>query len=311
MNITLSRKHRRKFGCSALALLALAIAAYAESASPQNGGHEENRLALSQEQIARAGIGLAQVQAGVLRETLSVYGMVTANPEQVQQVSARFDGVIRKINKRVGDTVKRGDTLITVEADESMRDYPITAAIDGVVTRREANTGEQTNGRTLLVIEDLSTVWVELALFPRDLQQVRVGQAVRISGNSRDIVGEGVVSYIAPTGNTSSQTVVARVPLSNPRQRWTPGQFVVGDITLSETSVPLLVSSAALQTVDGRPVIFVQDNGGFEPRPVQPGRSDSHSTEILDGLGGGETYVAKNSFILKAELGKEDAEHGH
>jgi cobalt-zinc-cadmium efflux system membrane fusion protein len=306
-----SIKHLYYFGLfTILTLLVLAIPTYAET---ETGGedHDEGHVELSQEQIEHSGIGLAKVESGSLQDVLTVYGIVRSNPENSQKISARFDGQIRKINKRIGDAVKRGETLASIEANDSMQNYPLVSLIDGVVTAREVNIGEQTNGRTLLIIEDLSSVWVELSLFPLDVSQVKTGQSVQVRSKNNDHSAEGVVSYISPIANSGTQAVLARVPLNNPEQRWTPGQFVVGEIVLSEAVVPLLVETEALQIVENRSVIFVQSEEGFEPRPVQLGRSDGRSTEILAGLNSGETYVTRNSFVLKSELGKEGAEHGH
>jgi cobalt-zinc-cadmium efflux system membrane fusion protein len=58
-------------------------------------------------------------------------------------------------------------------------------------------------------------------------------------------------------------------------------------------------------------VVFVQKENVFEPRPVDLGRSDAVMTEIVGGLVAGDRYVAANSFILKAELGKGEAGHEH
>jgi cobalt-zinc-cadmium efflux system membrane fusion protein len=306
-----SVKHLYYFGLfTILTLLVLAIPTYAETETGEED-HDEGYVELSQEQIEHSDIGLAKVESGSLQDVLTVYGSVRSNPEKSQKISARFDGQIRKINKRIGDVVKRGETLASIEANDSMQNYPLVSLIDGVVTAREANIGEQTNGRTLLIVEDLSSVWVELSLFPLDVSQVKTGQSVQVRSKNNDHSAEGVVSYISPIANSGTQAVLARVPLNNPEQRWTPGQFVVGEIVLSEAVVPLLVETEALQIVENRPVIFVQSEEGFEPRPVQLGRSDGRSTEILAGLNSGETYVTRNSFVLKSELGKEDAEHGH
>lgn len=313
MKIIRPQKHLRDVGRFAiLTLLVLAIPAYVY-AEPETGeeDHDEGHVELSQEQIEHSGIGLAKVSSGSLQDVLTVYGSVRSDPEKSQKVSARFDGQIRKINKRIGDAVKRGETLASIEANDSMQHYSLVSQIDGVVTSREANIGEQTGGRTLMIIEDLSSVWVELSLFPLDVPQVKTGQPVRVRSKSNDHSAQGLVTYISPIGNSGTQTVLARVPLGNPEQRWTPGQFVVGDIVLSEAVVPLLVETQALQIVENRPVIFVQSEEGFEPRSVKLGRSDGRSTEILAGLKSGETYVTQNSFVLKSELGKEDAEHGH
>jgi cobalt-zinc-cadmium efflux system membrane fusion protein len=87
--------------------------------------------------------------------------------------------------------------------------------------------------------------------------------------------------------------------------------YVTADVVLSSSSIPLAVRSEALQTLENRSVVFVRNEEGFEPRPVQTGRSDGEVTEIVSGLTAGESYATKNSFILKAELGKGEAEHAH
>jgi cobalt-zinc-cadmium efflux system membrane fusion protein len=71
------------------------------------------------------------------------------------------------------------------------------------------------------------------------------------------------------------------------------------------------VRNAAVQTLEGRTVVFVQNEEGFEPRPVRLARADSEYSEVAEGLSDGESYAAKNSFVLKAEIGKGEAEHGH
>ena len=81
------------------------------------------------------------------------------------------------------------------------------------------------------------------------------------------------------------------------------------DVTLAETRVPVAVRNVALQTLDERTVVFAERSAGFQPQSVEVGRSDDEATEILGGLKAGDQYVADNSFILKAELGKGEAEH--
>ena len=65
------------------------------------------------------------------------------------------------------------------------------------------------------------------------------------------------------------------------------------------------------KVIEGKNVIFVQEKDGFEKREVSLGRSDGTFTEVLSGIKAGEKYAASNTFILKAELGKSEAEHEH
>lgn len=282
-------------------------------AQGKEAGHAEGGegVELSAEQIKAAGIGLAQAGPAKLREVLPLYGVVAPNAERVREVAARFPGVIRTVQRKIGDTVRQGDTLATVESNESLQTYAVVASQAGVITARSANPGEQTGDKTLFTVADLSTVWVELSLFPRDVAKVRVGQKARVRSADAGLAAEGRIVYVAPLGSSASQTLTARVLLDNSDRRWAPGLYVNAEVTLAEGEIPLAVRSEALQSLEEKTVVFVQGEHGFEPRPVRVGRSDGEVSEVLDGLAAGETYAAANSFIIKAELGKGSAEHGH
>ena len=73
----------------------------------------------------------------------------------------------------------------------------------------------------------------------------------------------------------------------------------------------MTVPTEAVQTVDGNTVVFVQVEGGFQAVQVLAGRQAAGRTEILRGLTGSERVAAVNAFLLKAEMAKGEAEHGH
>ena len=285
--------------------------AESKEAQRQEAGHEEESagLKLTAEQIAAAGIELAEAKPASIRETLPLYGVIAPNAERVREVAARYPGVIRSVEKKIGDTVRQAETLATVESNESLQTYAVVAPLAGVVTARNANPGEQTGDKILFTVADLSTVWVELSLFPRDVAKVHVGQRVRVKSADTGLTAEGKVVYVAPFGSSRNQTLIARVLLENPDRHWAPGLYVTAEVTLAETPVPLAVRNAALQTLEGRSVVFAHQGEGFEVRPVQLGRSDGEYTELVGGLRAGERYAARNSYILKAELGKGEAAH--
>jgi cobalt-zinc-cadmium efflux system membrane fusion protein len=272
---------------------------------------EEGTVRLTDDQIKSADISLIEAAPASIREALSVYGTIAPNAERVRDVVARFPGVIRTASKKIGDEVRQGETLATVESNESLQTYAVTAPLSGVVTARNANTGEQTGEKVLFTIADLSTVWVELSLFPRDVGKVRVGQSVRVTSSDRGMAGEGKIVYVAPFGSSANQTLTARVQLDNAKRLWAPGLYVTAEITLAESKVPLAVRSEALQMMETETVVFVRNAEGFETRPIRSGRSDGEWSEVVSGLQAGETYAARNSFIVKAELGKGSAEHEH
>jgi cobalt-zinc-cadmium efflux system membrane fusion protein len=101
------------------------------------------------------------------------------------------------------------------------------------------------------------------------------------------------------------------VVLPNPDGLWRPGLFAKVELVRHNESPPLVVRNEAIQTYLGKPVVFVQYDDQYEARPVVLGRSDGKRTEIVKGLGTGERYVARNSYVLKAELGKAGMSHEH
>lgn len=275
------------------------------------GEEEEGHVELTPEQIKNAGIVLAQAGPAAVHENLPLYGVVVPNAERVREVAGRFAGVILTVTKRVGDSVRQGEPLATIESNESLQTYSVVSPLNGMVTARNANPGEQAGDKSLFTVADLSTVWVELSVFPRDIAKVRVGQSVRVKSNDTGLSAEGRLVYVAPFGTSSNQTLTARVLVENPERKWPPGLYVTAAVSLSSTTVTVAVSNDALQTLEERTVVFVQHAEGFEPRAVKLGRSDDEIAEVVEGIAAGETYATKNSFILKAELGKGDAEHGH
>lgn len=277
------------------------------------GGHEDHddQLRLSDEARAAAGLVIAPAGPGVLQERISLYGVVRPDAERVRDVAARFPGVVRSVRVRVGDEVRQGAALASVESNESLQTYAIHSPLSGVVTERLTNPGEQTQSQPLFTVVDLSSVWVELALYPRERAQVQAGQRVRVTTTDGGVSGEGRIIFVSPLGAAQTQSLTARVALDNADRRWSPGLYVAGEVIVGDQQAALTVPAAALQDVEGRTSVFVEQDGAFHARAVQVGRQDDELVEILAGLAPGDRVVGEGSFVLKAELGKSEASHDH
>jgi len=246
-----------------------------------------------------------------VREVVQAYGTLALNAERTRQVSARFAGVVTAVSKAPGDRVAAGDKLASIESNESMQVYALKAPIAGTVMARTVNAGETVELQTLFTISDLSSLWAELLVFPVDVARLRVGQPLSLRSADGALKANAHISHIAPAGDRDTQAIVVRASLDNRDGQWRPGLGVSADIAVAEIEVPIAVRSTALQTVDGERVVFIVTETGYEPRPVVTGRSDVEQTEIVSGLAAGERYVATDSFVVKAELEKSSAGHGH
>lgn len=274
-------------------------------------GHGGEALKLTSEARQAAGLVIAPVGPAKIAEILPLYGVVKPNAERVRSVTARFPGVVRSVSAKIGDSVRQGQALATIESNESLQTYTVNSPLAGVVTERFTNPGEQAEGQPLFTVADLTSVWIELSLFPRDRSRVQMGQAVRVQAADGGPAGEGKIVFVSPLSSSATQSLTARVLVDNTDGRWSPGLYVNGEVAIAESKVNIAVPAAALQELEGGTSVFVDDADGLEPRVVKVGRSDGRVVEILDGLQPGEAVVGEGSFVLKAELGKGEAEHDH
>lgn len=269
-------------------------------------------VALSDAKIEAANIELAKAASGVLRDSVVLNGIVQPNQEALVQVTPRFPGIVRDVRKRIGDTVQKGDVLAVVESNQSLTPYELKASLGGTVIDRQITLGEYASEqKPAFVVADLSTVWVDLSVYRRDLKRVSIGDQVFIDPADGGEPIEAKVSYLSPIGSSDTQSAIARSIVPNTGGRLRPGLFVTGSLTLSAKTVAVAVKSSALQTVENRTVVFVRNGEKFEARDVEIGQRDPQLVEITFGILEGDVYAAQNSFIVKAELTKGVGEDEH
>ncbi|MCA1416795.1 efflux transporter periplasmic adaptor subunit, partial [Bradyrhizobium sp. NBAIM20] len=145
----------------------------------------------------------------------------------------------------------------------------------------------------------------------QELGQLREGMAARVRTSAFDHEGQARLRTISALIGTQNRQATARLVMPNPRGLWRPGLAVQVELQAEAAEVPVALPVDALQTLDEARVVFVRQGPTFEARRVEIGRSDGRLVEIVQGLKPGERYAARNSFIVKADLGKAAAEHAH
>lgn len=323
--------------CGAAAMFALgaAVSAYApigsrepaQQAAKDSKGHnhaegekdhgheghgEEGAVEMSDAKVAASGIEIRTAKAETLHESLVLNGILQPNQETLVQVTPRFPGVVREIKKRIGDTVEKGELLAKIESNQSLSVYEMRAPISGTVIDRQISLGEYASEqKPAFIVADVSTVWVDLSVYRRDLPRVRIGDKILIDVADGGKPIEASLSYISPVGSSDTQSALARAVVPNDALRLRTGLFVSARLILSAKPVPLAVRASAIQTVENRSVVFVRNGDKFEVRDVELGARDSENVEVVFGLLDGDRYAAANSFVVKAELGKGSASHEH
>jgi len=198
------------------------------------------------------------------------------------------------------------------QPDISITRYQIIAPFDGTVIEKHIVLGEVISEDTkVYVIADLSSVWVDMNVYQKDLPTIRKGLPVIISAGHGISEAEGTISYIGPLIGEKTRTALARSVLPNPDGNWRPGLFITARITANAIEAPLVVFKTALQEIDDTTHIFIEEEHGFSPMPITIGRTDGIYAEVTWGISPGDRYVSKGAFTLKAHLSKGAFGDGH
>lgn len=363
--------------------------------SKQAAGHQEEEqdvISLTQEQIKRFDIKTTTLNVENFQKKITLSGQISLNENKVAHVTTPLQGIVKQIFKGLGDDVKVGEDLATLQSRDmaearsaylaayrlftlkkklydleeerwkkvfktgtdfiktrndyenskidleqkkqkllalsvneneisklpdqasSLNIYAITSPLNGKVLERHLTLGEVVDSdKQVFVVADLSTVWVNLAIPSSDLPSIKQGQKVILLDSKGGDNNVEKIMYLSPLINDQSRTGRAIIELSNTQNQWRPGDFVTAQVIVEETSDLLSIPRGAIQTIKGAPHVFLETKRNtFVAKSVTPkNSSQSQFVEIVDGLSPGDKVVISNNFILKAELGKSEAEHAH
>jgi cobalt-zinc-cadmium efflux system membrane fusion protein len=270
---------------------------------------------LSEKMIQKAGIKVGTAGGGTIAKTSIFPAEIKLNRDSAAAVSPRYPSVVRQVFAEIGDTVKKGDILASLENRDTLAVYTVSAPRDGVIIGKDVAVGEiAPDNRILFEVADLSTVWVDISIFPRYQHLLRQGMPVEFTAHDGHSA-QGTVQYISPIMSHETRTFTARCVLEGADEDFTPGAFVRARLAIESAEVAVAISRGAVQTLEGETVVFVPGEHGFLPVEVETGLADESLIEIKSGLLPGETYVAEGAFALKAQLvtsGMDPhAGHGH
>ena len=272
----------------------------------------EGRTQIAEAVAQDAGIRVAPAGPGVIADEHEVQGLLTPLESRIAKVAARFPGPVRKLNVNVGDTVRAGQVLATIESNLSLTTYAVTAPIAGVVLTRNAAVGSvASEGAPLFEVTDLSSLWVDLHIFGADAQHIRPGVPVTVTRMSDGATAQTTLERVLPGTATASQSTVARATIANTDGLWRPGSAVKARITVEQQPAPLVVPLAALQRFRDWDVVFIRIDDTYEIRPVELGKRDARQVEVLTGLSAGDPVVVEQSYLVKADIEKSGASHDH
>ena len=354
-----------------------AAVADAEHAEEKEEGHVEGQILMDEARAKAAGIVTEAVQSGGLGAEIIAQGVVAAAPDGEAVLTARADGAITRISKRLGDSVSAGEAIAALESRDASaiaaerstasarviaaraayarekrlfdarvtarqdleaaqavlseaeaelrrtnaaanatqvtgdgRSLAVVSLISGRITKSNATLGAYvTAGTELFRVSDPNRIQINASVLAADARRVKPGDAAFIEllgGETVTAVVRSATPGLDPDSKTATIVLTPQgtgglIPGQGLRVRITPRGG--GDAAL------IALPEEAVQTVEGREVVFVRTPKGFQAVTVVTGKRGGGRIEIVDGLKPGAVVATKGAFLLKAELGKGEAEH--
>ncbi len=257
---------------------------------------------------------LALAQANMERVKVLVEKKIAARKE-ILQAETEFETARTELQ-----TDEERLTLYGLSADALKGErhgkllLPVRAPMVGIITEKHAIVGELADPtKNLFTVADLSSVWVQVDIHEKDLTRVHRGQSATVKVTAfPEVFFRGRVTHLADVVDEATRTVKARVEVVNPGRTLKPEMFATVELALSSEAPPVLaVPEEAVVELEGKKLVFVAEGeSGFEPRPIQLGRTSGGLVEVVGGMKEGEHFAAKGAFVLKSELMKGEIE-GH
>ena len=182
-------------------------------------------------------------------------------------------------------------------------EVPVKAPIAGVVVEQDVAAGQllQTGATQCFMVSDVSTVWVLVNIYQKDLPYVRVGDQVAIQTDTYPETFHGRIAYVAASLDPATRTLQARIETNNPGEKLKKDMYVVATVSAGTISNAIaLPDSAVLRDNENQPFVYAAASANrFGRRSVTLGDSMNGQTQITSGLNAGDRVIGNGSLFLQ------------
>jgi cobalt-zinc-cadmium efflux system membrane fusion protein len=250
---------------------------------------------------AKDAYALAQKAYARAEDLYQHHAIAEQNVEQAQSVEVQAGGDLASAQaalKVMGIT----DPDALVKAPPSF-EVPVKAPISGLVVEQDVSAGQviQPGTTQCFMISDISTVWVLVNVYQKDLPYVRVGDSVDIQTDTYPEVFHGRIAYVAASLDPSTRTLQARIETPNPGDKLKKDMYVVATVHAGTIRKAIAIPDAAvLRDAENQPFVYAAASSNqFGRRSITLGESLSGQTQILSGLTAGDRVIGNGSLFLQ------------
>jgi cobalt-zinc-cadmium efflux system membrane fusion protein len=250
---------------------------------------------------AKDAYALAQKAFARAQDLYQHHAIAEQNLEQAESAEVQAGGDLASAQaalKVMGIT----DPDALVKAPPSF-EVPVRAPIGGLVVEQDVSAGQllQPGTTQCFMISDISTVWVLVNVYQKDLPYVHVGDVVTIQTDAYPDEFRGRISYVAASLDPNTRTLQARIETGNPGDKLKKDMYVVAIVNAGTIPNAIALPDAAvLRDSENQPFVYAAASANqFGRRSVTLGESLSGQTEITSGLKAGDRVIGNGSLFLQ------------
>ena len=250
---------------------------------------------------AKAAYALAQKASVRAEDLYEHHAIAEQNLEQAQAAEVQASGDLAAAQAALR-VMGVSDPDALVKAPPSF-EVPVRAPISGLVVEQDVSAGQliQPGTTQCFMISDVSTVWVLVNVYQKDLPYVRVGDQVTIQTDTYPEAFHGRIAYVAASLDPSTRTMQARIETNNPGEKLKKDMYVVATVNAGEIENAIALPDAAvLRDTENQPFVYAAASANqFGRRSVTLGESLNGQTQITSGLKAGDQVIGNGSLFLQ------------
>jgi cobalt-zinc-cadmium efflux system membrane fusion protein len=250
---------------------------------------------------AKDAYALAQIANARAHDLYLHHAIALQNVEQAESAEVQAGGDLAASEaalKVMGIT----DPDALLKAPPSF-EVPVRAPIGGLVVEQDVSAGQliQPGTTQCFMISDISTVWVLVNVYQKDLPYVNVGDSVAIQTDTYPEIFHGRISYVAASLDPSTRTLQARIETNNPDAKLKKDMYVVATVNAGRIPNAIALPDAAvLRDSENQPFVYAAVSPNqFGRRSVTLGESSNGQTQITSGLKAGDKVIGDGSLFLQ------------
>jgi cobalt-zinc-cadmium efflux system membrane fusion protein len=250
---------------------------------------------------AIAAYALAQKANARAQDLYQHHAIAEQNVEQAQSAEVQASGDLIATQAAL-KVMGVADPDALVKAPPSF-EVPVKAPIGGLVVEQDVSAGQliQPGTTQCFMISDVSTVWVLVNIYQKDLPYVRIGDQVTIQTDTYPEVFHGRIAYVAASLDPSTRTLQARIETNNPGEKLKKDMYVVATVNAGTIKNAIALPDAAvLRDSENQPFVYAAASANqFGRRSVTLGESLNGQTQITSGLKAGDRVIGNGGLFLQ------------